>query len=148
MLIALRSRSPPPSLILAAVLQMNARKRKAVCWWLLTRAQDIPKDHPLNGIATSLSAVAGHRLSREDILASFCNELERLMKLSMDEVSAGRLCYSSHATGDPRVQRAGLYRGPDHPCPPLLPRGARLSLNTPHPHRRSIQLYYGFHLLC
>lgn len=40
----------------------------------------------MNGIATSLLDTVGHRLSREEVLAMFCNELERLMKARMSEV--------------------------------------------------------------
>jgi biotin-(acetyl-CoA carboxylase) ligase len=37
-------------------------------------------------VATSLAALVGQTLSREEVLASFCNELEDLLALSFDGV--------------------------------------------------------------
>eukprot|EP00047_Mylnosiga_fluctuans_P011297 m.20459 g.20459 ORF g.20459 m.20459 type:complete len:306 (-) comp3535_c0_seq1:110-1027(-) len=47
---------------------------------------DIPASDPLSATATSLSAIAGGPVSRETVLAHFCNEIERLMALPMPSV--------------------------------------------------------------
>ena len=49
-------------------------------------SKDVPSDDPMEATATSLSAIVGHEVGREALLASICNEIERLMALSMAAV--------------------------------------------------------------
>lgn len=49
--------------------------------------QDMSKAEPtVAAVATSLAAEVGHEVPRETVLAGVCNEVERLMKLSLPQV--------------------------------------------------------------
>ena len=51
--------------------------------------QDMAKAEPaVAAVATSLAGEVGHEVSREEVLASVCNEIERLMQLTLNQVMA------------------------------------------------------------